>query len=35
LISKRNGEVLFSDTGKNAALEVAGKISEILVKESQ
>jgi hypothetical protein len=31
LISKRSGEVLFNDTGKNAALEVAGKIEEIMV----
>ena len=32
LTDKKSGKVLFRDTGRNAALEVAGKISEIVVK---
>nr|WP_319271508.1 tocopherol cyclase family protein [uncultured Draconibacterium sp.] len=31
LTDKKSGKVLFRDTGRNAALEVAGKISEIVV----
>jgi hypothetical protein len=31
LESRRSGEVLFADTGRNAGLEVAGKIEEIFV----
>jgi tocopherol cyclase len=30
LMDKKTGEVLFSDTGKNAGLEVAGEIEEII-----
>lgn len=33
LIDKKSGKVLFCDTGRNASLEVAGKISEIFVTE--
>ena len=34
LVDKKNGTVLLSDTGRNAGLEVAGKIEEILVMPS-
>jgi len=31
LVDKKNGTALLSDTGRNAGLEVAGKIEEIQV----
>lgn len=33
LIDKNSGEILFRDTGKHAALEVAGNIKEIILNE--
>ena len=31
LIDKRSGQSIFSDIGRNAGLEVAGKIEEIMI----
>jgi hypothetical protein len=33
LSDKTSGKILFRDTGRNASLEVAGKIEEIIVDE--
>jgi tocopherol cyclase len=35
LSDKKSGEVLFNDTGRNAALEVAGKIEEIILEDER
>ncbi len=35
LIDEKNASVLFHETGRNTALEVAGNLEEILIKETQ
>ena len=35
LIDRKSGKSIFTDVGRNAALEVAGKIEEIRIPASQ